>query len=153
MQALDAVLAAPPQQALPWLLTWLYLLTNAARIFTYLPQIHAVRRSTDGARAISLLTWGSWALSHAAALAYALVVARDLPLAAISVINLAGTSLITTVAARRRLAWRRTAASACDSDPAEALRPERPDRAAACAAAPGHRAAAQLLPAGRLPGA
>ena len=45
---------------------WFYLVTNATRVFTYLPQIVAVRRSTDGERAISLFTWGSWLVSHGA---------------------------------------------------------------------------------------
>ncbi len=89
------------------LITWLYLLTNAARMFTYLPQIHAVWVANDGARTISLVTWSSWALSHMAALAYAQLVIDDIALSAISCINLAGCSAITVIAARRRMAWRR----------------------------------------------
>lgn len=110
MDALNILQAATPERSLPWLLTWLYLLTNAARVVTYLPQIHAVRTSTDGARAISLLTWGSWTVSHVAALAYALAVVNDVALAVISGINLAGCGIITAVALQRRLAWRRGAA-------------------------------------------
>lgn len=107
--------AVPAMQALADLpvplqtIVWLYLLTNAARIFSYMPQIHAVWVSRDGAHAISLLTWGSLALSHAAALAYALCVTHDAALAAISCINLGGCSTITVIAARRRRAWRRSA--------------------------------------------
>ncbi len=86
---------------------WLYLTTNALRVFTYLPQIRAVWRDCEGARTLSLLTWGSWTLSNLCALAYALLVARDLSLAAISAINLVGCGCVTTIAAQRRLQWHR----------------------------------------------
>jgi hypothetical protein len=85
---------------------WLYLLTNAARIFTYMPQIYAVWRDSQGAQTLSLLTWGSWSLSHVCALAYALLVAKDLPLGLISTMNLVGCGLVTAIAVRRRLQWR-----------------------------------------------
>ena len=101
---LSTLAALPPSLQL---IVYLYLLTNAVRIFTYLPQIHAVWAARDGARAISLLTWGSWALSHAAALAYAQLVVHDVALSAIASINLVGCSTITAIAVRRRLAWRR----------------------------------------------
>lgn len=38
---------------------WFYLVTNSARVFAYVPQIITVWRCRDGARAISLVTWGS----------------------------------------------------------------------------------------------
>lgn len=38
---------------------WFNLVTNAMRVFMYLPQIIAVWRSTNGARAVSLFTWGA----------------------------------------------------------------------------------------------
>ena len=97
---------------------WLYLLTNAVRVFTYLPQIRAVWRDSEGARTLSLLTWGSWTLSNLCALAYALLVARDLPLALISAINLVGCGCVTAVAAQRRLQWRRRRAAAVPHAPA-----------------------------------
>ncbi|WP_326541642.1 hypothetical protein [Pseudorhodoferax sp.] len=108
MNALPALSELP---ASAQLIVWMYLLTNAARIFTYLPQIHAVWASRDGARAIALVTWCSWTLSHVAALAYAQLVAHDIALAAISCINLLGCGTITAIALRRRLAWRRGAAA------------------------------------------
>lgn len=97
------------------LIVWLYLLTNAARIFTYLPQIHAVWHCRDGARSISLVTWSSWTLSHLAALAYAQLVVFDQALSVISCINLAGCGITTLLAARRRLAWRRDCGSVAGS--------------------------------------
>lgn len=56
---------------------WLYLLTNALRLVTYVPQVRAVWRDQHGAQTISLLTWGSWTASNAFALAYAGLVAQD----------------------------------------------------------------------------
>lgn len=117
---------------------WLYLLTNAGRIFTYLPQIHAVWRDTQGARSLSLLTWCSWAVSHVCALLYAVVVAHDAPLTMISGINLLGCGCVTTLAIRRRLQWRRGPAGAAlalpasgDHDPLAPQHCSAPQRASA----------------------
>ena len=109
VQPLPALSALADLPASLQMIVWLYLLTNAARVFTYLPQILAVWASRDGARAISLVTWASWLLSHGAALAYAQLVAHDIALSAISCINLAGCCAVTAIATRRRLAWRRGA--------------------------------------------
>lgn len=105
MGAIDHLQALPPTLSA---VVWLYLLTNAARIFTYLPQIHAVWRDAHGARTLSLVTWTSWTLSHICALAYATLVANDTPLALISSINLLGCGCVTAIAARRRMQWRRS---------------------------------------------
>ena len=81
---------------------WFYLTTNSARVITYAPQIIAVWRCTDGARAISLLTWGSWMLSHLTAMVYGVLVVGDGFFVTISAINFTGCSLVTVIAARRR---------------------------------------------------
>ena len=81
---------------------WFYLMTNAARIFTYLPQVVAVWRSTDGARAISLFTWSSWLVSHVAATLYGLFIVHDLFFVAIALVNLGGCGSVTLIAAHRR---------------------------------------------------
>ena len=81
---------------------WFYLVTNSTRVITYIPQIVAVWRCTDGARAISLLTWGSWLCSHLTAIAYGLLVVHDAFFVAISTINLVGCGTVTLIAARRR---------------------------------------------------
>jgi uncharacterized protein with PQ loop repeat len=101
-------------QALPLLdgslastIAWLYLVTNAARIVTYLPQILAVWRCRDGARAVSLLTWGSWVLSHVTALCYGVLVMRDGFFTTISTVNLLGCAAVTLIAAHRRRCWQR----------------------------------------------
>ncbi|MDN8618871.1 hypothetical protein [Variovorax ginsengisoli] len=86
-------------------------MTNAARIFTYVPQLRAVWRSADGARDISLLTWGSWVVANATAVAYGAFVAGDLFFTLIATLNLVCCAAVTLVAARRRRAFQ--AAEAC----------------------------------------
>ena len=81
---------------------WLYLATNACRLFTYAPQIIAVWRCDDGARAISLLTWGSWTVSNVTACFYGWLVVNDPFFVAISALNLAGCGTVTAIAWRRR---------------------------------------------------
>lgn len=88
-------------------IAWLYLLTNATRVVTYLPQIIVVWRCRDGARSVSLLTWGSWVLSQAFALLYGMLVVHDLPFVLISAINFLGCAAVTVVAMRRRMQWKR----------------------------------------------
>ncbi len=93
-----------------WLgaIAWLYLLTNATRVVTYLPQIFVVWRCTDGARSVSVLTWGSWVVSQATAMLYGILVLGDLPFVAISLINFLGCGCVTVIALRRRAQWKRT---------------------------------------------
>lgn len=93
-----------PAGATPWamLIAWAYLLTNATRFITYLPQIAAVWRSQDGARAISLLTWSSWVVSHVTGLAYGALVMKDTYFVVITFINLVGCGCVTIIAAHRR---------------------------------------------------
>lgn len=79
-----------------------YIVTNAARVFTYLPQIVAVWRSRDGARALSLITWSSWMVSHAAAIAYGVLVVHDQFFVSISLLNFCGCGAVTLIAAQRR---------------------------------------------------
>ena len=82
---------------------WFYLVTNSVRILTYIPQIIAVWRCRDGARAISLLTWGSWTVSNIAAVLYGMLVVNDTFFIAISTINLIGCGAVTVIAAHRRI--------------------------------------------------
>lgn len=93
----------------------LYILTNAARIFTFVPQLRAAWRSADGARDISLLTWGSWVVANATAVAYGALVAGDLFFTLIAMLNLVCCAAVTLVAARRRRAFE--AAEPCRRKP------------------------------------
>ena len=85
---------------------WLYLLSNAVRFFSYLPQIMVVWRCSDGARSISLLTWSMWSISHITATLYGVLVVRDAFFIFVSLVNLGGCAAVTVIAARRRLAAR-----------------------------------------------
>lgn len=85
---------------------WLYLLTNATRVVTYIPQIVVVWRCTDGALSVSLLTWGSWVLSNLTATVYGVLVVRDGFFVAISLVNLAGCGVVAAIAAWRRAQWK-----------------------------------------------
>lgn len=93
-------------------IAWCYLATNSLRVFTYWPQILAVWRSSDGARAVSLLTWSSWCVSHLAALLYGTVVVADRFFVCISAINLLGCGAVTAIATARRRQARSTCAAA-----------------------------------------
>lgn len=84
------------------IIAWLYLATNSARAITYVPQIVAVWRCTDGAQAISLLTWWSWVLSHATGALYGALVIHDGFFVGISILNVVCCSLVALIAARRR---------------------------------------------------
>lgn len=102
------LLSSPvPDTPLLAAIAWLYLLTNATRVVSYLPQIVVVWRCTDGAASVSLLTWGSWVLSQLTAVFYGVMVLHDLPFVLISLINLGGCGCVTLIAMRRRTQWKR----------------------------------------------
>ncbi|MFM9925585.1 hypothetical protein VLK31_21530 [Variovorax sp. H27-G14] len=84
------------------IVSWLYLATNSARALTYVPQIAAVWRCTDGAKAISLLTWGSWVLANLTGVMYGALVVQDGFFAGISALNFVCCSAVALIAARRR---------------------------------------------------
>lgn len=56
---------------------------SGLRLISYLPQIHKVARDTNGASAISYLTWLLWTASHISTGFYAAINLRD-PLLAIA---------------------------------------------------------------------
>ncbi|VWX61572.1 conserved membrane hypothetical protein [Burkholderiales bacterium 8X] len=92
-------------------IAWLYVITNAARLVTYIPQIVVVWRCRDGARSVSLLTWGSWVVANLSATLYGALVVRDTFFTAISIINLVCCAMVTVIAARRRASLRASMAS------------------------------------------
>lgn len=65
-----------------------FAVSNAVRVLAYLPQIVRIARDRDNARAVSCATWGLFAISHLATVAYALTVAADLTMAAIFTLNM-----------------------------------------------------------------
>ena len=89
-------------------IVWFYVISNALRAFTYIPQIMVVWRSQDGAKSLSLLTWSSWLVANVAAVIYGASV-QDAFLVFISLINLTGCGTVTAIVVHRRLALRRLA--------------------------------------------
>jgi hypothetical protein len=81
-----------------------YVVTNSLRVFFYAPQIRAVSRATDGARAVSLSTWGFWTFANLTAMLYGWFVIHDGAFSAIFAGNLACTAAVTLIAARKRWA-------------------------------------------------
>ena len=86
--------------------SWLFVTVNAARTMAYLPQIWSALRSRDGARGVSTVTWGYFALSHLTGSLYSLDIARDPRLAGVFLGNFAACSVLLGV-----VVWRRRVAS------------------------------------------
>jgi hypothetical protein len=60
---------------------------NTARVFAYLPQIVKISQDTQGAAAISYMTWGLFGVSHLSTVAYAVLVVDDWRMAAVFAAN------------------------------------------------------------------
>lgn len=71
-----------------------FALSNGARVLAYLPQILCIAQDENGANAVSRLTWGLFAISHLATVAYALTVVGDLTMAAVFGLNLIASLII-----------------------------------------------------------
>src|SRR5215471_11588185 len=81
---------------------WLYVITNSLRVFFYAPQIRAVLKSEDGAKALSIATWSFWTFANLTATLYGWFVIHDGAFCAIFAGNLACTAAVTLIAARKR---------------------------------------------------
>ena len=97
-------------QAIASSIAWLYLLINSGRVVSYLPQILALWQCRDGARAISLLTWSYWTLSHVSAVLYGAVVIQDAFVVTISLANIVCCGIVIALAMRRRAGQRQAVA-------------------------------------------
>lgn len=80
-----------------------YSFFNAARIFSYAPQIVLIARDRDGARAISLSTWALWIAANATTALHAWFNLGDVPLTLLNALNTLG--CLTVVALT---VWKRT---------------------------------------------
>jgi hypothetical protein len=83
-------------------LTVLYAIDGSTLFLLYLPQILAVYRDRDGAKTISLWTWGLWAQSSIITAAYAHFVAKDLMFTIMSIGNFAGCGSVLFLTLLRR---------------------------------------------------
>ena len=82
---------------------WVYVITNSLRVLFYAPQIRAVLKADDGARALSITTWSFWTFAHLTATLYGWFVIHDSAFSAIFAGNLACAAAVTLIAARKRL--------------------------------------------------
>jgi len=135
---MDSIISIESGQAIGWF----YAATSFIRVAAYAPQVRLVWRCIEGARSVSLLTWGSAALSHLAATLYGLLVLGDICFTAIGLGNFVGSAAIVCAAGVQRAAIRRR--SACPAYP----RPASTAPTAAPATVPAAAAPGPIRPAG-----
>jgi hypothetical protein len=95
---MDIAISSEAAQAIGWF----YAATSLMRVVAYAPQVWLVWRCAEGARSVSLMTWGSAALSHLAATVYGMVVVGDGCFTAIGIGNFVGSVAIVWVAGAQR---------------------------------------------------
>jgi hypothetical protein len=79
-----------------------FTLCNSLRVVAYVPQIAKAAKDEGGAQAISFGTWGLFLVSHASAMAYALVNKQDWTMASMFLCNAVGCGVILLIAAWKR---------------------------------------------------
>jgi hypothetical protein len=79
-----------------------FTLCNSLRVVAYVPQITKAVRDRSGAEAISFGTWGLFLVSHASAMAYALVNKQDWTMASMFLCNAIGCGAVLLIAAWKR---------------------------------------------------
>jgi predicted nucleic acid-binding protein len=84
-----------------------FTLCNSLRIVAYVPQVAKAARDRSGAEAISFGTWDLFLVSHASAMAYALVYKEDWTMASVFLGNVIGCGSILLIAAWKRSQQRR----------------------------------------------
>jgi uncharacterized protein with PQ loop repeat len=85
-----------------------FTLCNTARVFAYLPQIVKIGRDTQGAAAISSVTWALFGVSHLSTVAYAVLVVDDWRMAAIFAANTLCCLFILGLTAWKRAVYKAT---------------------------------------------
>ncbi len=82
----------------PEIVTWLFVATNACRLFAYVPQLLAAARCENGASAVSRATWSYFAVAHLAGHLYSRMVLHDARMASVLLGNfVACSALVGTV--------------------------------------------------------
>ena len=84
-----------------------FTLCSSLRVVAYVPQIARAARDRSGAEAISFGTWGMFFVSHASAMAYALVNKADWTMASVFLGNAFGCAVILLIAGYKRSRHRR----------------------------------------------
>lgn len=102
-------------EAMHQAIAWLFVTVNAARTIAYVPQIWSALRSQDGARGVSTITWGYFALSHLTGALYSIDGAHDARLAGAFLGNFVACSVLLGVVVWRRRALLANPAHARDA--------------------------------------
>lgn len=84
------------------LVIWLFVTVNAGRALAYMPQIWSAACCRNGAIAVSLLTWGYFAVAHLSGALYSLHIAHDMKLAGVFFGNFVACAALLAVVAVRR---------------------------------------------------
>lgn len=92
-----------------------FTICNTARVFAYLPQIVKISQDTQGATAISYMTWGLFGVSHLSTVAYAVLVVDDWRMAAVFAANTLCCVVIVGLTAWKR-AMLRPSQTRCEVD-------------------------------------
>jgi len=100
---------------------WMFLATSTGRLLAYLRQIVATLRRETGAKSVSALTWGYFAVAHFSALHHAIHVLRDSRSTWLSSGNLTVTLALVAIIFWKRL--RRRAGIAPSPFPATVIMP------------------------------
>jgi hypothetical protein len=78
-------------------------MVNTFRVIAYVPQILRIMRDGTGAHAVAISTWMLFLISHLTTVAYAVVVAEDLRMAAIFMANAVCCAAIVGLAQWKRI--------------------------------------------------
>lgn len=84
-------------------ITWLYGASGVAILASYAPQVRLAWRSRQGAKDVSLATWGFWCCTALVSVLYATVVVKDRGFALMATGNMVGCIAVTAITAWRRL--------------------------------------------------
>ena len=92
---------------LPNTVKLIYHITGPAMSLAYLPQIYRVYRDRNGAKTISIPTWGMWTISLAVTTLYSYMVALDDLFFISSILSFSGCFLVLLMTIIRRIQHRR----------------------------------------------
>jgi len=79
---------------------------NTVRVVSYVPQMVRIARDTNGATAVSFLTWTLWVCANGSTAAYAGVIIGDRILCLVSSINTLCCAIVICQTAYKRHRWR-----------------------------------------------
>lgn len=86
---------------------------NTIRVVSYVPQITRIARDTNGATAVSYLTWSLWFCANGSTAAYAGVIIGDRALCLISSVNTLCCGIVIVLTMIKRRLWLRSRAASC----------------------------------------